>query len=163
MATDFVYLTGKAKWCRATQPDPWGNWKIDLYLIPESVEKVNELKTTVSGVSGVKNELKKDEDGYYVTLRRPTQKMMRGKVVGFAPPEVLDKEGKPFHEPIGNGSDVTVKVSVYTHGTPGGGKARAMRWEAVRVDNHVPFQKQDFPGDRAEQVAGLAEQPEPLF
>src|SRR5512146_1709587 len=100
--TDFVYLTGKTKWFRATQPDPWGNWKHDLYLTPASVEKVNELKTTSGGISGIKNELKKDEDGYYIAIRRPTQKMMKGKVVGFAPPEVIDKNGKEFHARGGN-------------------------------------------------------------
>ncbi len=163
--TDYVYLSGKGKWVRHNQPDPWGNWKMDLYLTPESYNKVMELKETVNGVTGVKNVVKKDDDGYYITLRRPTQKMMKGKVVGFAPPEVIDKNNIPVRDvAIGNGSTLTAKVAVYQHGTPGGGKARAMRWESVRIDELIPFNgKEDFPEDRKEQVKGLEEQPEPLF
>lgn len=165
MASKDVYLTGKGKWVRPNAPDPWGNWKMDLYLDQASYEKVLALKTTENGVGGIKNEIKKDEDGYYVTLRRPTQKVYKGKVQGFAPPEVLDKELKPLRDiNIGNGSDVTAKVVVYEHATPGGSKARAMRWESLRVDNLIPFDgKKDFQEDQQKQVEGLADQPERLF
>lgn len=165
MATETIYLSGKAKWVRPTSPDPWGNWKMDLYPDTESYNKFLELKETKDGVSGIKNVIKKDDDGYCITLRRPTQKVYKGKVQGFAPPEVLDKDNQPMRDTlIGNGSDVTAKVSVYTHGTPGGGKARAMRWEAVRVDNLIPFEgKRDFDEVTNKQVSGLVDQPEKLF
>lgn len=166
MATEYIYLSGKGKWIRPNAPDPWGNWKMDLYPNEDSHNKILDLKTSQDGVSGIKNEVKKDPvDGYFITLRRPTQKVYKGKVQGFAPPIVLDKAGQPLRDtPIGNGSDVTVKVAVYTHGTPGGGKAKALRWEALRVDNLVPFEpKKDFAEDQEKQVRGLDEQPEQLF
>lgn len=170
--TDYVYLKGKVKWFRASKPDDWGNWKTDLYLVPESLEKVRELQTASSGVSGIKNTLKKDEEGYFITLRRPTAKTIRGKLVGFTPPEVLDGTktlpdgtNPPLGEvAVGNGSDVTIKLSVYQHGTPGGGKAKACRWEAARIDNLVPYEgKSDFTEGEKEQIEGLSEQPAPLF
>jgi hypothetical protein len=172
MATEFLYLKGKVKWCRPQQPDPWGNWKTEFYPIPEDLAKIKALKETSNGVTGIKNTIKKDEDGEYVSLRRPQSKLMRGKVTGFAPPEVLDGSvvlpdgsNPPLRDtPIGNGTDATVKISVYTHSTPGGGKARATRWEAIRVDNLVPYKGRDeFTEGEEKQIRGLAESPKPLW
>jgi hypothetical protein len=84
--TYFEYFQGKAKWARTTTADQWGNWKITLYFAAdsESLKKFQELKE-----KGLRTELKKDDDGYFVTFRRPTQKLMRGKIVTFQPPEVI--------------------------------------------------------------------------
>lgn len=158
--TEYVYLQGKAKWARLAQPDPWGNWKITLYLTPDSYNKMNELK-----MEGVKNTIRKDEDGYHVVLRRPQQKMMKGKVIGLAPPEVINPDQTPLRDMlIGNGSDVTVKLEVYEHGTPSGGKAKAARLMGVRVDNLVPFVvTRDFEEDQEKSIRGLNEQPPQLW
>lgn len=173
--TEYVYLNGKVKWCRPQVPDPWGNWKTDLYPTAESLNKFKELKETKTIgkdlVQGLKNILKKDEDGEYFTVRRPQQKLIRGKVIGFAPPEILDgTKTNPdgSHPPlrdviIGNGSDVTIKLAVYKHRTPGGGFARACRWESLRVDNLVPFTKEDRPDDVEKQLRGLEDQPKPTW
>jgi len=169
--TEQFYWRGKVNWCRPHQPDPWGNWKTNFYPIPEHLEQIRKLKETDNGVSGIKNTIKKDEDGEFIVLRRPQQKMMKGKVTGFSPPEVLDgsktlEDGSnpPLRDtPIGNGSDVTVKVSVYQHGTPGGGKAKAMRWDAVRIDNLVPFVKKGFSEEEGKQIGDLMDQPKPKF
>jgi hypothetical protein len=158
--TEFLFIKGKTKWFRHTTPDPWGNWKHQLWPDNDGLELVRLLQT-----QGLKNVLKKDEDGWFTTFRRPQQKMMRGKVVGFAPPEVLDAQGNPLRDIlVGNGSDVTTKLAVYEHGTPGGGKAKAARWEASRVDNLVPFEKdRDFEPDQEKQIRNLEDQPAPLF
>lgn len=147
-----VYLKGKAKWAnRLFVPDiEYKKWSLSLYPDAVSLETIRDLQA-----QGVKNVVKKDEDGYHVNLGRPTEKVMRGKVVAFSPPVVLDKDGAPFAGPIGNGSDVTVKMEVYSHGTPGGGKAKAMRLSSVRVDNLVPFEKSDFTDEEQEQVEGM--------
>jgi len=156
--TEYVYLQGKAKWARLTTPDPWGNWKLTLYLTPDSYNKFIELKN-----EGVKNVVRKDEDGYHVILRRPTSKEIRGKVQGFAPPEVINPDGTPLRDiMIGNGSDVTVKLEVYSHKTPGGGTAKASRLNSVRVDNLIPFElSRDFEedGDQERMVRGLPQAP----
>lgn len=166
MAYEFQYFQGKAKWVKIHQPDGYGNWKLDLYLNPESLNKLTELKTNKDGVSGILNTIKEDEDGKFTTFKRPQQKMMKGKVVGFAPPEVLMADGTtPLRDQmIGNGSDVTVKVQIYTYNKPGGGKGKATRLESIRVDNLIPFNpRQDFDGDQQKLVKGLEEQPEQLF
>lgn len=170
---DYVFLKGKVKWFRAMTPDPWGNWKTDFYPVPESLELIRELQTAKSGVNGIKNTLKKDEDGYYITFRRPQQKMMKGKVVGFTPPQVLDgsKQNEDGSNPplaeaslVGNGSDATIKLEIYVHGTPGGGKAKAARWDSARIDNLIPYEvKRDFTELEKKQIEGLASQPAPLF
>lgn len=148
-----VYLQGKAKWARLGRPDEWGNYKINLYLNNESVEKFRNL--------GTKNVLKKDEDGYFCTLRRPESKLMRGKVVGLAPPTVVDKDGMPMRDVmLGNGSDVTVKLDLYEYYPPGSKeKAKAMRMSGVRVDNLVPYARTDRDEYDAYNVKGLDDQP----
>lgn len=170
--TEYIYLKGKVKWCRPHQPDPWGNWKTDLYPDAESLSIVKQLKETKDGVTGIKNVIKKDEEGEYITLRRPQQKPIGGKLVAFTPPEVLDGSqtlpdgsSPPLRDTaIGNGTDATVKLQVYTHKTPGGGQARAIRWEAIRIDNLVTFSgRSDFTEDEEKQTRGLAEQPKPVW
>jgi hypothetical protein len=135
MPTTNVYVKGTAKWCQLRAPDSWGSYKITLYPDGPSLERIREMQA-----SGLKNVLKKDDDGYNVAFRRPQSKEMRGKIVTFTPPEVLGPDGKtPLLDLVGNGSEVTVKLEVYPHGTPGGGKAIAARLAAVKVDNLVPY------------------------
>lgn len=157
--TETIYLKGKAKWVRNTQPNEWGKWAMTLYPDPESLEKFRELQA-----QGLKNVIKKDDDGYNFSITRPTQKQYGNRIQGFAPPKVMDKDGQDLgNTRIGNGSDVTVKLEVYEHKTPTG-KAKAARWEALRVDNLVPYEPpRDFSEDEANQTSGLMEQPEHLF
>lgn len=158
MAKESMYFKGKGKWVKAHTPNEWGKWAMVLYPDNESLEKIRGLQA-----KGLKNVIKKDDDGYHVAISRPTQKMFKGRVQGFAPPKVLDKDGIDMgNTPVGNGSDVTIKCEVYDHPTPTG-KSVAMRWEAVRVDNLVPFEKDSFDPVTGEQVAGLAEQSEHIF
>lgn len=155
-ATEYVFLTGKLSWVKTTVPDEWGKWKATIHPNNESLEKIRDLQA-----EGIKNVLKKDEDGYCCTFSRPTQKMIKGKVVGLAPPEVLQADGKtPLTGVlVGNGSDGVIKLEVYPHGTPGGGKAKAARLLSIKVDNLIPFEmKKDFSEGQLLAVEGLAEQ-----
>lgn len=162
MNTEYVYIQGKLSWVKTQTPDEWGKWKCTVHPNAASLDKIRDLQA-----EGLKNVLKKDEDGYYVAFSRPTQKMIKGKVVGLAPPEILQADGKtPLTGVlVGNGSDGTVKLEVYSHGTPGGGKAKAARLLSIRVDNLIPFEmKRDFTRGQQEAVLGLEEvPPEPLF
>jgi len=161
------FLQGKCKWARLVAPDmKYSQWSIVLYPDTKSYEKLMELKTAKNGVDGILNVIKKDEDGYFVTFKRPTQKLIKGKVQGFAPPEVFEADAKTplISALVGNGSDVTVKVQVYQYNKPAGGKGRAARLESVRVDNLIPFEmKKDFNEEQTRLVKGLDEQPEQLF
>lgn len=162
--TENVYLTGTLSWVRDRTPDEWGNYKATIHPDSESLEKVREL-----AAEGVKNVIKKDENGYYVTYKRPVQKMINGKVVGFIPVILLDGSQKlpdgsfaPMRDVnVGNGSTGVMKLQVYEHRTPGGGKAKAARLESIRVDNLVPFQsKAEFSEEELRITKGLDQQPD---
>lgn len=166
MRTEYHFLQGKAKWARLHTPDQkYACWSLVLYPNSESYAKLLELKTAADGVDGILNVIKKDEDGYYATFKRPLQKIIRGKATAFAPPEILQADGKtPQRDLVGNGSDVTIKLEVYPYPKPTGGKGRATRLMSVRVDNLVPFEgRNDYTEEQHKAVKGLAEQPEPLF
>lgn len=142
--TDYIDFQGKCKWVRTKGLNPWGKWTATLWLTPESLEVFRDLQT-----QGVKNHLKKDEDGYYVTFTRSFEKEYKDKLgmtrkIGFTPVEVYDRDGTPFDGLIGDGSDLTVTAEVYTHGTPSGAKAKAARLKTIRVDNLVPFTREDL-------------------
>lgn len=144
MPTREVHLSGKAKWAKVYKPDDkYQNWTIQVYMDKDSLKTYQE--------SGMSMAIKKDEDGQYVTFRRPMAKLIKNELVKFNPPRVLDSNNQPFDKNIGNGSDVTVKVIVYdTIKGPG------HRLEAVRVDKWVEYVKSDTPAPAA-TVAGKAQ------
>jgi hypothetical protein len=149
-------------WVKYVTPDPTFNkWSVTIHPNAEGVEAIRELQT-----QGVKNQWKKDEDGYYISFSRPTERKIKGKIIGMTPPVVLNQDGTPMDGvAIGNGSDGTLKLEIYSHGTPSGGKAKAARWAALKIDNLIPFNKDtDFPDPAMkEQAEGLDEQPQQLF
>lgn len=159
--TEYLYFAGKCKWAKLNAPDKFQKWSIVLYPNTTSLEKIKTL--------GLKNPIKKDEDGEYVVFSRPISKVIRGKVIGFAPPSVIvkDQEGRDMlspNEQIGNGSDVTVMVDYYSYQTPQKETGHAARLSKVRVDNLVPFTpRSDLNDEEADAVAGLIAQPEQLF
>ncbi len=159
-SSDDVYLQGKVSWVKHITPNQWDKWSLTLHPNTESLEKIRDLQA-----EGLKNVIKKDEDGYYCSFSRPCTKLMRGAVVGLTPPVVMDKDGNPMDGvAIGNGSDGTVKLEVYQHATPGGGKAKAARWVSLRIDNLIPFNPEtDYPEAQAELAEGLKDQKEHLF
>ena len=160
-----IYLRGKTKWFRAQQPNKYGKWSHDIYLTEESLETFRELQMSENGIEGIKNDIKKDEDGFYVTLSRPTRRTYAGKDTPFNPPQVLDSKGAPYLGTVGNGSDVTTKVEVYTYNVPmtKGVKGTAIRWDSSRIDNLVEFvPDRDYFAVEEKQVAALRKQPEPV-
>lgn len=158
-----MYLTGKAKWVKAVQPDTMYNkWQVVLYPDEPSLVKIRQLQT-----EGLKNKLRKDDDGYNMNFSRPVTKENRktGKQMPFSPPLVLNKDGQPYEGArIGNGSDVMLGLDVYSHTVPGSPKgAKAARWVSIRVDNLVPFDKDnDFPDDEKE-ASVIKDQPQQIF
>lgn len=160
--SDSVYIQGKVSWVKYVTPDPtYNKWSVRVHPNNEGLEIIRDLQT-----QGVKNQFKKDDDGYYIQFSRPTDRKINGKVVGMTPPVVLNSDGTPMEGvAIGNGSDGTVKLEIYTHGTPSGGKAKAARWAGLKIQNLIPFNKDtDFPDPaQVEQAKGLDEQPEQLF
>ena len=123
--TQTVYFTGVAYWAKLEEPDQkYQYWGLDLALDEESKQKFKE--------SGLTLKVKKNADGAeVVSLRRPVQKLIKGELVDFEKPKLVDKDNNDYVDRplVGNGSFVTCKVLVYnTRKGPG------HRLEAVRVD-----------------------------
>lgn len=128
MATEYLYLRGKAKWAQLTKPDKeFDNFKINVYLDDESKALFAE--------SGLQLTPKTDEDGEYVVFRRPNYKQIKNELVHFGAPNVIDPEGRTVSELIGNGSEVVVKVVVYDSK-----KGKGHRLETVQVTNLVVYE-----------------------
>lgn len=168
MAMTLVYLQGKAKWTQKLfVPDAqYKCWSMVLYPNSESYDKILDMQKGSENIEGILNVIKKDDEGYYITLKRPTEKVIKGKVNGFQPPIVLNKDGSPLiNINIGNGSDVTTGLEYYTYKKPiGTKKGSAIRLFNVRVDNLVPYEpKKDMPAAQQKAVEGLNAQPEQLF
>lgn len=158
---EYVYIQGKVSWFRPKVPNKWNKWSVTIHPNDKGLEIIRDLQA-----QGIKNQLKKDNDGYYTNFSRPvTKETSTGKILSFTPPEVFDTDGKtPLDVNVGNGSDATLKIEVYTHQTPGGGKAKAVRWESARIDVLVPYEpNRDQDEQTKASSSGLAEQPEQLF
>src|SRR5882672_5174836 len=119
-------LKGKISWHNLVHPDEEQKWKCTLYPDAESLAKINGLKE-----EGLLNSLRKDEQGYNMTFTRYRQKTIKGKIILFEAPAVLDKDGKPTEGMgIGHGSDVAIKLQIYKYNKPGGSiKGTAARME----------------------------------
>lgn len=156
MASEYIMLRGKCKFLNADVLDPWGKWSFLLYLDNESLKIFNSLKDR-----GLKNELKKDDDGYYVRLSRQQQKFIRGKPVIYEPPKILEADGQtPARErKVPDHSNVCVELEIYEHATPGGGRAIASRW----VSTIVEVAADPTMGVREQRTKELYEQSRPGF
>lgn len=131
MASNYYYLSGKAKWAKLFKPDDkYKNWQIQVYMDEPSMKVYDE--------SGMTMQKKQDDEGTFVTFRRPEAKVIRDELVKFNPPEVLDDAGNKMEQLVGNGSDVTIKVIVYDTM-----KGKGHRLEAVKVNKLVPYVKQE--------------------
>lgn len=164
--TKIIDIHGKVKYIHAVNIGKYGYWDVVLYPDEASLNIINELKS-----QGLKNHLKKDDDGYYMLFKREPQKVMRGVMVPFMAPKVVlhnpDKpsEPKPFDgNKVGYGSDVTARLEVYPYGGKGGvAPGIACRWDSLKVNNLVEFNidKSDWPEEEKENIKSLGASPEP--
>jgi hypothetical protein len=136
--TQYDTVSGKLSWAVLVRPDPTFNcWSINLHPTPDSLEKIREWQSR-----GMKNTIKKDEDGWFVKFRCPVNKKRKdGTIWAFEAPEVKDVSGQPIDgSRVGNGSDGVLRLEIYEHPTPGGGKAIASRLVGVKVIDLVPYE-----------------------
>lgn len=162
--TKETLVQGKTKWSQLTSLDTKfqpPSWHITIYPTPDSLALIRDLQG-----EGLKNVIKKDEENqYFVRFTRYPWKEYKDRTgrmqrIDFAAPEVILRDGRPYREPLGQGSDVTVRLEVYEHNTPGGkSKAKAARLTGVIVDNLVPFSRTDFTPEQEHQVRGLEDSP----
>lgn len=143
---EYVTIEGALKWCKVdpSNPEPpfgaerSGKWSTVIYPSKDAVEMIRDLQS-----QGLKNVLKKDEDGYFVKFSRPCEKWKENKATGefelvnkLTPVKVSGAEPKE----IGNGSLASIKLEVYEHGVPGSStrKAKAARLFAVDITRLTP-------------------------
>lgn len=163
-ATIYLSLAGKAKWVNVTKLDDYGKWGLILYPDKDSLEKINKLKTGwYEDVEGIKNEIKKDDDGYNVRITRSQQKITRTKTINFTAPLLLKADGEtPLQNTlVGNGSDVTCQVEVYFYKPPMKNKQGcAWRLQSIRVDNLIPYEgKRDMTDQDQKLIKTIANVP----
>lgn len=163
MTTRYINLRGKTKWFRPDRLSQYNKWEHQLYPIPEDVDKILELKA-----QGLKNNLRKDDEGYNINIGRPPELKVNGAVKALQPPVVtITKDGieLPYTGLVGNGSDITTTVEVYNHRVPGspGKKAVAWRWLSTRIDNLVPFQSEEMRPEEQKAVEHHSKTPVPTW
>lgn len=137
MSTQIIFVTGKSKWARVYQNQmdtAFDKERFHITVYPDEASLI-ALKA-----SGSKLKIKEDEEGKFVKFHRDNQNSFAG---AGGPPKVIDQDGTTFSENIGNGSVVTCKLSVYDTQKFGKGT----RLEAVRVDEHVPYEDGSGAGD----------------
>jgi hypothetical protein len=151
---EYIILKGMFKWVRYLKPDvEYNKYSVTLYPDATSLETIRELQS-----QGMKNVLKKDDDGYFVRFGRVHSREYKGKIITLGPPEIINSDGTPYTGPaIGNGSSGSIKLEVYTHNVPGSkGKAKASRWVALKVDTLIPFEgERDFTETEEKAVRNL--------
>jgi hypothetical protein len=143
--TEIIEVQGKGRWFHVLQRNKFGDWSLELFPNKDSLEVIRKLQA-----QGMRNQLKWDdtEDAWFVRFKRPPKKEIRGVMVEMEPPVVMDQNGVKLSGDIsfGNGSDVTLALEVYEHGTPSGKKAKAARLRGVKFDNLIPFNREtDYP------------------
>lgn len=136
----YAFIPGTAKWAKLDRPDTkFGTqYTIDLYLDKEGLKAYKE--------SGLAVELRKDEEGTFIKLRRDVGKLFDGMP---EKPKKLrwdekTKQYVDFDQLIGNGSKVIAKVQVYEtkRGLTG------HRLEAVAVHELVEYKAPDEAEDQ---------------
>lgn len=137
MSKGTYYFTGKAMWAECNKINKYGKYAIKLKVDKETAKQYKAI-----GTKGSPKEL--DDGDYLISFtRKPTDKVFKnGEKVEAGPPEVIDAMGVPYKGDIGNDSDVTVKVSVFSWDNSFG-KGTAARLEKVRVDKLVEWKPSD--------------------
>lgn len=137
--TQILYISGPCKWAQVyphNMDKEYEQWRIEV--APDDASLI-ALKASGSRLEG-----KIDEDGkLWFKFRRKTKaEFKRGEIEELKPPKIVEKNADgeyiPFDKPIGNGSEVTIKVSVYPSR-----KGVGTRLEAVCVDKHIPYEAKE--------------------
>lgn len=156
MAKEYVYLSGKGRWVKLFTPSQWNKYSLELNPDNPSLSIILDLKKR-----GIRNTIKKDDEGYWISLSRPSEISVKGQKRAMEPPAVTDNSDPPNpwnkDKAIGNGSDIVCKVHVREYTVPlTGNKGLALRLEAVKVVTLAPYERDSWPNPK--QIDGLAEQ-----
>lgn len=160
MRNETVFIDGILSWCRVVSPEEYEGdrfWSCTIHPTPESLEKVRDLQAR-----GIMNKMKKDEDGYYIKFKRPTERRKRdGGLIPFEPPKVYNSEKQIIDGlRVGNGSAGTLKLEVY-----GGDKPRrylAARLDSIMISSLVDYDpNKDLSDEDRKRAEGFEDRPQP--
>lgn len=157
-ASKEVVITGKVRFAFTNRLNQFGKWVIGIYPDAKSLEIVQSLIK-----EGIKNELKQDDEGYWIAFSRPPDKTDRtGRKFSLTPPVCIDRDGKVFTDSIGAGSDVAVRLETYGGKSPVGSQYKAARFGGVKIYHLVPYNPEDSTDKFESRAAtGLNKAPEP--
>lgn len=155
-ANKFMKFKGLVSYCKLYEPDEYLNkkqWKVNLHPDPETIAKIKaagiQLKLKDS------NEEKSGVPGKFFTFNRNASKEFDGVTQVFAPPTILDKDGKKLVSYnittdgieqigekviIGNGSLVELDVLIYQTQKFGKGQ----RIQTVKILDLVEYVPQNY-------------------
>ena len=146
---ELVELSGVVRYFKHITPEVFEingkknvSWKHKLWPNPGSLELIRELQA-----EGIKNVLKKDDDGYFINFSRPVAiEKKDGTRVEMGPPKVTLDDGTDLKDTaVGDGSYVTTVLDVYQHRIANGGSAKAARWQSSTVHTLVPGEVEEPP------------------
>lgn len=161
--TEDIFVKGKFKYMKHLRPDPKypDKWATLIYPDEDGLEKIKALKK-----QGIMNHLKMDDDGWYMNFSRPIERQWGGKKEAMTAPRVVYKDtDEPVEIMVGNGSDGTLHLEVYSFPDkqrPGFFK-KAARWKGAEIDNLVRYNPNpDYSEEELAEQKKKA-QPEALF
>lgn len=139
--TSYVNVSGKLSWCKPNALNKFGKWSVTVHPDIKGQQTIDDLKS-----KGLKNHVKMDDDGKYVSFSRDPSKLIKGQLRTFQPPPVYGPDGKTeLTVSVGNGSDGTVRLEVYPFQSPTGGNGIAARWDSAMITNLIPYEgSKDF-------------------
>jgi hypothetical protein len=134
--SELIDFKGKFRFVQAVDLNKFGKWSIQFYPDQESLEHLRELQA-----QGIKNVMKKDEDGYNIQISRPPSiEFTKGVQTPVSPPKVRDGEKKPIDgRTVGDGSSGAVTCELYTYKVPQSERrGKAIRFYGLTVTDLVP-------------------------
>lgn len=136
MTTKTYVFNGLGKWAKVRdfqKDEKYGHFGINVYLSAEELRKFEN--------SGIRVEVKADEEGTFVTFKRRDEELIKGELKVNGPPDVYLKDDMSGEYNlwktglIGNGSQVAVTVDAFD--TANGIGHRLQR---VFVDHLIPYE-----------------------
>ena len=149
--TKILFLSGTVEWCKLLPKqltknnfDDYNEWTVDFF--PDDPKEIEAEKL------GDRLKDRKDKEGNNTGRRflRLRQKELDAQGNKRDPIKIVGKDGKTLWDPdteIGNGSKVDVRIAIRDYGK---GKKKGIYLNALRVREHVSYERSLFPDAREE-------------